>query len=200
MNQYSERERKKERIIKAAYKAVIEKGMNSLTLQDIADKAYVSKGITLYYFKNKDDILLSLLDWVKIKIMNKLNSEVCEGKDPVDKIRDLVNTWFNGLKVNKKFYLLYLEFLSNKGLRDKRFKELSTSFYKEYNSMISKVVSEGIDKGIFRKIDPKVAVSIIWGLIDGLSAQLLFEKNSHTCEIYKKNCEEAILIYLKNNK
>ncbi|HZG58936.1 MAG TPA: helix-turn-helix domain-containing protein [Anoxybacillus sp.] len=40
----------------AAFQAVSDKGYEAVTLQDIADYAGVSKGVTNYYFENKEAV------------------------------------------------------------------------------------------------------------------------------------------------
>lgn len=51
----------KEKILESAEKLLISEAQ-TLSLADIADAAGVSKGTLYYYFKTKDDLLLSLTD------------------------------------------------------------------------------------------------------------------------------------------
>ena len=44
-------------LLKAAFREVAEKGFSEVTLDDIARRAGVSKGVTLYYFDSKEDAL-----------------------------------------------------------------------------------------------------------------------------------------------
>src|SRR5262245_46801185 len=57
-------DQRREELIKATYYEVAEKGYSAVTLQDIAKRAGVSKGSTLYYFATKEDLFLGALEWM----------------------------------------------------------------------------------------------------------------------------------------
>ena len=48
----------RQRIIETAYQVIAEKGLNSMSLEDIASRIGVSKAALYGYFKNKEDF-----DW-----------------------------------------------------------------------------------------------------------------------------------------
>ena len=50
----------KERILQAAVQVLIDKGVNALTLDAVAKQAEVSKGGLLYYFSNKNALIVEL--------------------------------------------------------------------------------------------------------------------------------------------
>ena len=47
-------------LLKAAFREVAEKGFSEVTLDDIARRAGVSKGVTLYYFDSKEALFREL--------------------------------------------------------------------------------------------------------------------------------------------
>ncbi|MBI9078040.1 MAG: TetR/AcrR family transcriptional regulator, partial [Desulfatibacillum sp.] len=53
----------KTRLLRAAAKIVITKGFNDTGLQEILDAARVPKGSFYFYFKNKEDFGLQLIDF-----------------------------------------------------------------------------------------------------------------------------------------
>ena len=70
------RNRKKELIIDAAIQVFAEKGFYLAKVADVARRAGVADGTIYLYFKNKDDILISLFE---IKMEEILNRWVAEG-------------------------------------------------------------------------------------------------------------------------
>lgn len=54
---------KKEKILKAAYELICEKGYYKMTTPEVAAKAGVSTGCLYSYFNNKHDILLDVIKW-----------------------------------------------------------------------------------------------------------------------------------------
>jgi AcrR family transcriptional regulator len=67
-----ERELRKKQILKAAEKIITKKGMQNTTMDEIAESCELSKGTLYLYFRNKEELIFSLLIMVLdnfIKIM-----------------------------------------------------------------------------------------------------------------------------------
>ena len=59
-------------LLKAAFREVAEKGFSHVTLEHIALRAGVSKGVTLYYFSSKDDLFKELFSWLIDSIQQRM--------------------------------------------------------------------------------------------------------------------------------
>lgn len=57
-------EEKRERILRSAIEEFGRQGLEATTLQDVALKAGVAKGLLYYYFEDRDDLLVTLFDTV----------------------------------------------------------------------------------------------------------------------------------------
>src|SRR6266542_3645510 len=77
-------------LLKAAFREVAEKGFSNVTLEDIAARAAVSKGVTLYYFSSKEDLFRELFAWLIDSIHERMREAVASVEDPVGKIRALL--------------------------------------------------------------------------------------------------------------
>lgn len=89
------RERKRretqQRITDAGMCLFIEKGYEATTLDEIAAEAGISRRTFFYYFKSKDDILLSLQSGMGDMIVDALQ-RAPRDKRPLDAIRDAIVT------------------------------------------------------------------------------------------------------------
>ncbi|KJB87420.1 hypothetical protein AZ66_13315 [Paenibacillus sp. E194] len=56
---------KRKRLIDAAYKVFVEKGYVNASIKDIANEADITSGLVHYYFKNKEELLLSVQDEIQ---------------------------------------------------------------------------------------------------------------------------------------
>ena len=87
------RERKRretlKRITEAGMCLFIEKGYEATTLDDIAAEAGISRRTFFYYFKSKDDILLSLQSGMGDMIVDALQ-HAPRDRRPLDAIRDAI--------------------------------------------------------------------------------------------------------------
>jgi len=80
-------EKKHQRILKAAVKVFAEKGFYNSRVSEIAKEANVADGTIYLYFKNKDDILISLFEEEFGRIVENMRKELAKEKDPLQKIR-----------------------------------------------------------------------------------------------------------------
>lgn len=55
-----EKERKRQNMLQAAEKLILEKGLDQLNMDEVADRAEVSKGSLYLYFHNKTDLVLGI--------------------------------------------------------------------------------------------------------------------------------------------
>ncbi|HEY6221418.1 MAG TPA: helix-turn-helix domain-containing protein, partial [Candidatus Eisenbacteria bacterium] len=69
-------------LLKAAFREVAEKGFSEVTLEDIALRAGVSKGVTLYYFESKEDLFRELFAWLIDSIQQRMREAVESADDP----------------------------------------------------------------------------------------------------------------------
>ena len=71
---------KRERILDAAEKVFAERGFFAAKVADVAREAGVADGTIYLYFKNKDDLLVSLFE-ARMEIVNRVLSEAVAGAD-----------------------------------------------------------------------------------------------------------------------
>src|SRR5262245_31103658 len=76
-------DQRREELIKATYYEVAEKGYSAVTLQDIAKRAGVSKGSTLYYFATKEDLFLGALEWMVNQFDVRIDEAIANVEDQI---------------------------------------------------------------------------------------------------------------------
>src|SRR5438552_19126447 len=97
-------------LLKAAFREVAEKGFSHVTLEDIALRAGVSKGVTLYYFASKEDLFRELFSWLIDSIAQRMREAVDRAPDPVENVRALVALIFPSPARNRAFFRVYVDF------------------------------------------------------------------------------------------
>jgi AcrR family transcriptional regulator len=187
-------DQRREELIKATYYEVAEKGYSAVTLQDIAKRAGVSKGSTLYYFATKEDLFLGALEWMVNQFDIRNGQAIANVEDPVEKVKALIGTIFANAQESRQFFLAYSDFVSI-GTRNKRFHDLNARFYDGCCSHNRDVIEAGIRTGVFRQIDVEEAGAMMRALVDGLMLQWFFSSEG-TFDDYRRRCERIILDYL----
>ena len=185
---------RREELIKATYMEVAEKGYSNVTLQDIAQRAGVSKGSTLYYFASKEDLFLGAAEWMSQCVQNRIVDAVAIVEDPIEKTKALINSLFTNAQETRNFFLAYTDFVSM-GTRNKRFHDLNARFYRSCGVQDREIIEAGIESGAFRKLDIEDATSMLRALVDGLMLQWFFSSDG-TFEDYRRRCERVVIDYL----
>ena len=183
-------------LLKAAFREVAEKGFSEVTLDDIARRAGVSKGVTLYYFDSKEDLFRELFGWLIDSIHARMREAVAGQSDPVAKVRALVALIFPSPSKNRAFFRAFVDF-SGLAARREAFREVNARFYAGCREIDGGIVDEGMRSGVFVVRDPREAGSTMRAIFDGLMMQWLSEKDLEaTFGAYRDRCEREILNYL----
>ena len=183
-------------LLKAAFREVAEKGFSEVTLEDIAQRAGVSKGVTLYYFDSKEDLFRQLFGWLIDSIHARMREAVERADDAVGKVRALVAIIFPSPGKNRAFFRAYLDFCGLAARRES-FREIGERFYAGCLEIDRGIVEEGIRRGVFTVRDPTEAAATMRALFDGLMMRWLTERDPEgVFASYRERCERELLAYL----
>jgi AcrR family transcriptional regulator len=185
---------RREELIQATYLEVAEKGYSAVTLQDIARRAGVSKGSTLYYFATKEDLFLGALEWMVEQMHTRMAEAIAAVEDPVEKIKAIIRVIFANAQESRQFFLAYTDFVSI-GTRHTRFHDQNARFYHGCCDHNREVLEAGIKAGVFRPLDIEETSSMMRALVDGMMLQWFFSSEV-TFEEYRRRCERIVLAYL----
>jgi AcrR family transcriptional regulator len=185
---------KKRHLVRTTYRLIAEKGFCHLTLQDVADRARVSKGIILYYFESKEALFLEVLDWLVAKIDRHIRVEVSKASNPQEKIAAYVNAMFVSIEANREFYKVYLDFMSQ-SLHHNGFRSFNLKFYDQCRQLHDQVIGEAIDKGVCRQVPIEESAIVVRSLIDGMGIRWLYEAPD-TFHHYRQAALNAVFAYL----
>jgi len=160
-------ENKHQKIIRAAVKVFAEKGFYNSRVSEIAKEANVADGTIYLYFKNKDDILISLFEEEFGQIVENMRKELEKEKDPLQKIKKFAITHLS--IVSKQQHLA--EVLGVEVRQSSKFmKEYVNKPFIQYLNLIRSVVIEGQEKGLIRKdLTPGVMKRALFGALDEMA-------------------------------
>jgi len=168
------REEKKELIYNSAIKVLSQKGFHEATVHDIAKEAGLASGTIYLYFKNKEDILISLFNKKWNDFFIDLNSATEKYANLIQKMEARLNYIVNYFKENsdlvnimfiESYHFLFLE------------PEILEMFYKEWDyisSTFGQILEEGRKEKIFSYEGSSVSVAkVIFGVVESFLKQNL---------------------------
>jgi len=155
------------RIIVAATKVFAKKGFYKSKISEIAKEAKVADGTIYIYFENKDDILISLFEEQMKAVINNMEVQISGIDDPARKLERFASTHLDLIEKNHDMAEIIQVELRQSG---KFMKEYKNEKFIQYLDIIEDIISEGQEKGIFRKdVIPKVAKRAFFGALDEVS-------------------------------
>jgi TetR/AcrR family fatty acid metabolism transcriptional regulator len=174
-------ENKHQKILQAAIKVFSEKGFYNSRVSEIAKEANVADGTIYLYFKNKDDILISLFEEEFGKVVRDMRAALAQEKDALQKIKRFAITHLS--IVSKHPHLA--EVMGVEVRQSTKFmKEYVNQPFIEYLNLIRSVVTEGQEKGLLRKdLTPGVMKRALFGALDEMARYwVLSTKKKHSID------------------
>ena len=164
---------KKEKIIKAGFELICEKGYYNTNTAEIAKAAGVSTGIVYQYFKDKHDILVEGIKRYASEIfypMLNVTSNIKIDKSNLDTIlKNMVNTFIENHKLSQVAHEEIMAMTHSD-------KEIAEFFQQNEMTMTKNISRILVDNGFDSKnLDEKVHIAI--HLIDDLCHEIVYHKH-----------------------
>lgn len=177
---------KPDRILKAAEKVFAQKGFIRAKVSEIAKLAQVAEGTVYEYFKNKEDLLLSIPEKRFKGYLDQL-PDLFHVKSPVRKLRRFIRYYFSLFLKDREFLEVFLlEILVSFRFRESKVFES----YKKYFGVIEEIIEEGKADGSFRKdVSARVFRNMFIGTFNGLALRWCIisqEKNIDKMQVIEK--------------
>ena len=171
----SAKEDKRSRILKAAVKVFAQRGFYNAKVSQIAQNAGIAAGTIYLYFKNKDEILISIFEEEMAKFIAKVHKEIESKTDVKSRLQVFVKTHLNFVKENPKLAQVFqLELRQS----NKFIKEYAGSKLKEYLNVAGDIIEEGQRQGVIRKdIHPGLMKRALFGSLDEVATHWVLMKN-----------------------
>ncbi|MEM9326180.1 MAG: TetR/AcrR family transcriptional regulator, partial [Bacteroidota bacterium] len=93
MGRKSIKEVRRQEIVKAFYKTAKIEGMHNTSIAKIADVMDVNPSLILHYFKNKDELVLALIDFI-LSGYHKIFA-IKKGETPLDELKHVLDNLFS---------------------------------------------------------------------------------------------------------
>ncbi|PKR84255.1 TetR/AcrR family transcriptional regulator [Heyndrickxia camelliae] len=157
---------KYKQIIDAAVIVIAENGYHQAQVSKIAKQAGVADGTIYLYFKNKEDILISLFQEKMGSFTEKIRKGIAGKESAAEKLLVMVESHFSILSEDHNMAVVtQLELRqSNKDLRLK-----INDVLKGYFQLVDEILLYGMETGEFDpNLDRRVARQMIFGTVDEL--------------------------------
>src|SRR6267142_7034521 len=138
---------KYEAILRAAIKVFAGSGFFNSKVADVAREAGVADGTVYLYFKNKDDILVSIFNYYMEEALAAGRASLAQTDDPIEKLRRIVYAHLESLGRDRNLAIVFQVELRSS---TKFMEQFSATKVSEYLELIRGVLEQGQRRGVFR--------------------------------------------------
>jgi len=184
----------KARISQAAVRVFSREGFHRARMKSIAQEAGVAVGTIYNYFKDKDDLLLSVFE-DGIRIRMDFLGELGNTSLPIrDQIQHLLESHFAQIREQQELaeLILFERFHRGSRLRDR-----ILSLQKLIIDQIADFIAAGVSQGWVRPCHPKIVAQALFDLVQTMTACWVFSSPDDEDDVFASAPKElADLIWM----
>ena len=158
-------------ILESAVAVLLEQGVDNLTMDQVAQGAGIAKGTLYLHFKDKGDLLASLVHHCFEPLERKIEALVSSGRGPLDKLRECALASLEHTEQNSRLFrelrgMIFStrdQYLSDRG-----------SWYWSIVGAFAALLDEALAAGSIRPVNTTKVAALFMDSIDFLMADRIF--------------------------
>ena len=193
------KDRRKEQIMSAALSVVVAKGYDQSRMDDIVEKSQLSKGAIYWYYKSKEEVYLSLVDYWFVQYSSGVVDTLQQQESASDQLKALFDFFIEQFDKNPTTFKLLVEFWRLAGLNPD-FNAKLQQIYSDFLEYIIEIIKVGVANGEFKNVEPRITALSILINIEGINWFTLFDKSGVEAHEYIDTISNFILNGLKKKR
>ncbi|NOY22900.1 MAG: TetR/AcrR family transcriptional regulator [Acidobacteria bacterium] len=185
------------RILDATVTLIAEKGIQNITLDQVAERAELSKGGLVHYFSGKDKLIESAVTEFFKKIFKR-------GKEIRDKIDNpfeqiLSYTWLYNKNEPDLLvgYRLFFDMMSIAS-QDRRYRQVFQDFVENWITLLKASISKGIAAGDFQVENIDETARSVSAVYQGVASRWFLDPENHPDEWAVKTVRNLVSFLMGN--
>jgi AcrR family transcriptional regulator len=155
---------RQQEIIEAARTIIFSRGIESLTVREIADELKITDGALYRHFRSKDEILSLLIEDIEETLLATISEAANKSEDPLAKMESIFLSHLHYAEKRKGVTFIVMTSLKDKKLQKKMFGVIN-----KYLKVVKKTLKQGVEQGKFRlDINLDSASIAFLGMIQGM--------------------------------
>jgi len=174
----SERNDKRDSLLRAAIETFAARGFFNAQVADVARAAGVAAGTVYLYFRNKDDLLISIFERTMTEAIAEGRRAMASLPDSPARLRAIARMHLDRLGRDRPLAIVFQIELRQSTKFMERF---SATELREYLGIIRDVVAAGQENGAFRAdINPTFAAKLFFGMLDEMATNWILSKRKYS--------------------
>jgi AcrR family transcriptional regulator len=165
-----EKEARRQSILDAASAVFLEWGMHASTMDQIAERAELSKGAVYLYFSSKQELCLALLVEVSRRLVDTLKQAYDPAAPPFKQLERLIDAYYGFYRRRPDYFrlLFVVEHEPYRGQVADALRVEWTALGREALELLASIIEGGIKQGAIRRCDPWTTAVSLWASVTGV--------------------------------
>src|SRR5512139_1199697 len=164
-------EARQSEIIRVAVELAADKDVGSVTTQDMADAMQLTQGAIFRHFASKDEIWLTVMQWIRERLMKVLEKAAAEASDPLDAVQRMFLAHIAFIGKHPAIPRILFSELQNK--KSGKVRQLIQEIMSGYEGRIAGLLETAKTQGLVDgDLDSRSAAVLYIGMIQGLVMQV----------------------------
>lgn len=185
------------RIVRATLDICRTKGLAHASLNAIAARAKVAKGVVLYYFGTKENLIKSAFQSLADGSIERLTAAVAAHMDqpPPAQIDALIDTLLDPQRYNFTDFAAYLDFAAH-AAHVPKLAAVDDKANEQFAAIFEMALAPARVQGLIRPVSAIESVSVLRALEEGLKLQWLLQHDATQLPYLRELCRTAFFRYL----
>ena len=155
---------RKHEIIEAARRIIATKGMEELTVREVARDVGISEGDIYRHFSSKKDILFLLMDDIELTLLNAIRESVSPERKPIDNLEEILKAHISLSEQRQGVSFIIIAETMRLGDEDLHYRMFQV--VTNYLNHIKDILHEGVKMGNIRNdIDLDAAALMFFAIV-----------------------------------
>jgi AcrR family transcriptional regulator len=164
-------------ILEAARVIISQDGVKGLSIRKITNAIEYSPAIIYHYFKDKNEIVETLVGEGYSRILNSLSIVSKNEKEPEKEIKEIFTSYIRSTMDNRDEYMAIMLNDDPAVLKNTVILEKGISNRSRTMQVLTEALQRGIEQGRFIDCDVELTAQILWTAAFGLIIKLMMERN-----------------------
>ena len=153
-------------IMKATFLALCEHGYANLTIQRIGDEFEKSKSLLYHHYDSKDELLVDFLGYMLEEFQANVPME--DHDDANDHLRTMLDRILDPSIEDERYaFTSAMMELRAQAAHDEAYRDQISRTDRFLRQKIADIVGDGVDRGVFREVDPEETAALLVTTING---------------------------------
>ena len=195
-----EKQEMRKLILNTAMKLFLEKGIENITLRNIAEKIEYSPATIYLYFRDKDEIIYTL-HRDGFEELYRRQQKTLSIKDPLKRLHKHAQMYVSFALENPEYYdLMFIERAPFRTIKEKKSKDgMNWDIGMRSYDLLRKNIEDCIEAGVFQNTDIDVAAFSMWAYVHGIVSLIIRDRCTMFPEEHLDNLVKGALHFMKEN-